>query len=544
MADAIPTGVEAGLEACRRGAWRDAYEAYAAAAGQAALQPAELELFATAAYLSGHSTAFREAMERAHHAHARAGDRLAAVRCAFWLGFLLLFHGEAGAATGWLGRAARLLEGIEAPCAEAGYLKLPVAEQHLAGGNAEAAHRVAAEAAALGERFQDAGLAAAARHQQGRALILQGRIGDGLALLDEAMVVVTSAELAPIMTGLLYCSVIDACWQICELARAREWTAAMGRWCERQPQMAAFRGTCLVHRAELLQLRGEWTAAFEAAASACAWSGAPMELKPPGAAFYQQGEVHRLRGEFPAAEQAYREAALRGHEPQPGLALLRLAKGRVAEAGAALTRVLSATRQPQERARLLPTCIEVMLRLDRREEAARACEELERLASHFRSSLLAALAAQARGTLELAAGNASAAIAPLRSAWHGWEKLEAPYAAARARELIGLACASLGDEEAARLELEAARSAFERLGALADLARLAARGAPRARSLLTGREADVLRLVAQGKTNKLIARELRLSVKTVDRHLSNIFGKLQVSSRAAAIARAYERKLI
>lgn len=542
MADAIREA----RKACRRKAWRDAFEAFAAAAKRTALAPADLERWATAAYLAGRDDAYRDLLEQAHQANLRAGEPLRAIRCAFWLGLFLLFRGENGAATGWLGRAARELERLGRPCAEQGYLKLPAAEQRLAQGDAQEGFSIAAQAAAIGERFSEGDLTAAARHQQGRALLLRGRVDEGLALLDEAMVAVTSGELTPIMTGLLYCSVIDACWQVYELGRAREWTSAMSRWCEAQAQMVAFRGTCQVHRAEIMQLRGDWGAAFDEACAACAWPGSAADREAPGAALYQQAEVQRLRGERAAAEKAYRAAAVRGYEPQPGLALLRLAEGRVGEAAAALTRVLGAAAEPNERARLLPAQVEVLVRLGKTDEARRACDELAQLAQRFRSPVVRAMAAQAEGTVELAAGNARAALPRLRSARREWERIQAPYPCARVRELLALACEALGDAEAGRTEREAARAAFERLGAAADLARLDSSGPPRrgGRDALTGREADVLRLVAAGKTNKSIARELRLSVKTVDRHLSNVFGKLDVSSRAAAIAQAYKRKLL
>jgi hypothetical protein len=334
--------------------------------------------------MAGRDDAYRDILERAHRANLRAKEPLRAIRCAFWLGLFLLFRGEHGAATGWLGRAARELERLGRRCAEQGYLKLTAAEQRLAQGDAREGFAIAAQAAAIGERFSDGDLVAAARHQQGRALLLRGRVDEGLALLDEAMVAVTSEELTPIMTGLLYCSVIDACWQVYELGRAREWTSAMSRWCEAQAQMVAFRGTCQVHRAEIMQLRGDWDAAFDEACAACAWLASAADRDAPGAALYQQAEVQRLRGELAAAEKAYRAAAARGYEPQPGLALLRLAEGRVGEAAAALARVLGAAAEPNERARLLPAQVEVLVRLGKTEEARRACDELAQLAQRFR----------------------------------------------------------------------------------------------------------------------------------------------------------------
>lgn len=504
-------------------------------ADQAAELAAEdLECLATAAYLTGRDHDFHKALERAHHAFVERQERARAARAGFWLGLTLMLRGEMGQATGWLSRARRLVEGEE--CVEHGYLQLPLAEQQLARGEGDAAFATASAAAALGERFADADLIACARHLQGRIVMRQGRVEAGLALLDEAMLAVVADELSPIVTGLVYCSVIAACSQVAAMGRAREWTAALGKWCAQQPDMVAFTNPCLVHRAEVLQLSGAWPDAMREACRACERFSRGEEEKPPAAALYRQGEIHRLRGEFAQAEAAYRDAARLGCEPQPGLALLRMAQGRHEAACAALRRVLDTVSDPLRRACLLPAQVEILLAANELEAARGACAELEALARKFATEALQAMAGAARGALELAAGEARAALGPLRRAFDLWRELEAPYEAARVRTLLATACRALGDEEAAALELEEARRTFERLGAAAP------RAAPPA--TLTVRELEVLRLVAAGKTNKRIARELRLSERTIDRHVSNILTKLDVPSRAAATAWAYERKLL
>jgi DNA-binding NarL/FixJ family response regulator len=533
-----------GREAHARRAWREAYESLSLADEAAPLASAELELLATSAYLIGRDADFHRFLERAHHAHLEAGERLRAARCAFWLGLTLLFAGEPGQGSGWLARARRLAEGID--CAEQGYLLLPAAEQRMAEGQADAAHAAAAQAAAIGERFADADLIACARHLQGRALILEGRMQAGLALLDEVMLAVVGGGLSPIVTGLVYCSVIAACQQVFALGRSREWTAALSGWCARQPEMVAFTGTCLVHRAEIMQLHGDWNEAMAEARRASRRFDQGLVTSPPAAALYRQGEIHRLRGALEAAEQAYRTAAALGWDPQPGLALLRTAQGRVDAASAAIRRALVAATGALERARLLPAYIEIMLAAAEAQEARSGCLELSEIAAKLDTDVLRALAAHARGMVEYAEGDAKAALAPLRRAFALWQDIEAPYEAARARVLIGLACRSLGDEEAGALELAAARAAFERLGAAPELARLDSLGAatPARRHGLTPRELEVLRLVVAGRTNKAIARELALSERTVDRHVSNILTKLNVASRAAATAYAYDHKLL
>ena len=543
---AEPDELERGRSCYERRAWSDAYRAFLLADRAAGLEADDLELLAMSAYLIGRDDEYLAVQERAFHAHLDAGRRIRTVRCAFWLGLRLFLRGETGRATGWLARAQRLLEGHEDDCAERGYLLLPLVDQHLAVGDHAAAYDVAASAAEIGERCGEADLVACARHEQGRIQIQQGQIAEGLALLDEAMVAVTAGELSPLMTGLIYCSVIEACQQVYALDRASEWTSALTQWCEGQPQIVAFTGVCLVHRAEIMQLRGAWRAAIEEARRARERSEG-VNRRAIAAAFYQQAEVHRLRGEFVAAERAYRSASQDGLEPQPGLALLRLAQGRSDAAAGAIRLAVNTETDRLQRTRVLPACIEIMLAVDNVEEAREACRELEEIAGSLDATALAAMAAYGRGSVELAEGDARAALGSLRRAFELWQRLEVPYASARTRELMGLACRTLGDDDGGRLELEAAGAVFEQLGAAPDLARIdslvgdAASGHPHR---LTPRELQVLRLVAAGNTNKAIAAELSLSEKTVDRHVSNMLTKLDVPSRAAATAYAYEHKLI
>lgn len=534
--------LEQGREAYRGRAWEEAYRSLSVADRGSSLGVEDLECLATAAYLTGREPAFYRFIERAHHGHVEAGDMERAARSAFWLGLTLLFQGETGQANGWFGRARRLVDGRD--CVEHGYLLLPVAEGQLRGGDADAAHDTAATAAGLAERLGDADLVACAQHVQGRALLQKRRIDAGLALLDEAMLPVVAGELSPMITGLVYCSVIEACQQVYALSRAREWTAALAGWCDRQPEMIAFTASCLVHRAEVMELQGDWPDAMAEARRACERSPPDEERDPPAAALYRIAELHRLRGEFAAADQAYREASRHGWEPQPGLALLRMRQGRLDAACAGLRRVLDAATEPLKRAKLLPAFVEVMLAANELPEARSAGGELEEIAREFGAEVMDAEAAHARGAVELAEGDARAAVAPLGRAFEGWRELNAPYQAARVRVLLGRACLALGDEEGGNMELEAARVVFERLGAKPELARLDTADPSRQPHGLTPRELEVLRLVAAGKTNKAVAAELSLSERTIDRHLSNIFTKLDVSSRAAATAYAYRHDLL
>ena len=529
-------------ECYERRAWCAAYEALSSADQTTTLAGEDLARFATAAFLSGRDVEFLRIHERLHRVLAQASDRAGAARSAFWLAITFVIHGQTGQSSAWTTRGQRLVE--EQDCVERGYLLLPIAELQLRGGEVQIAQATLSQAATIGERFADADLTAAARHGQGRALIEHGDIPAGLRRLDETMLAVVAGELSPIMTGLMYCSVITACRQVYALDRAREWTAAFSKVCESQPDMVAFTGACLVHRAEIMQLQGAWPDALTEACRACE-RAQRADRKPPGEALYQQAEIHRLCGDFSKAEDAYRAASELGCEPQPGLALLRLAQGRRDAACAAIRRLMGATSDRLQRARLLPAHLEIMLATGDAVEVRRARDELQTLAQAFDADVLRAVVAQVDGAIAIAAGRAAAALEPLRIAFEYWQRLAAPYEAARVRVLIGQACRAMGDIEAAELEHGAAKSAFERLGATPDLARfdapeLRAHGAAHP---LTPRELHVLRLIATGRTNKEIAYELRLSERTIDRHVSNMLGKLDVQSRAAATAYAYDHKL-
>jgi DNA-binding CsgD family transcriptional regulator len=539
--------LERGRTFCKERAWAEAYRSLTIADQIAPLDCRDLELLAMAATLIGRDDDYLHTLDRAHRLYVDGGDLRRAVRCAFWLALRLLLRGEMGRANGWLARGQRLLERAGRDCVEHGYLLIIVAQQQIVAGELETAYATTVRAIEIGERFAEADLIAAARYQQGRTRMQQGDVTQGLARLDETMIAVVAGELSPLMTGLIYCAVIEACQQVYALRRAREWTAALARWCDDQPELVSFTGICLVHRAEIMQLHGAWGNAIDEARRAgerCLLAG---NKQATAAAFYQQAEVHRLRGEFEAAEAAYRNASQSGCEPQPGLALLRVAQGRTDAAVAAMRRVMSAVTAPLERMRFLPAHVEIMLAAGEHLDARRACDELEQMRESFDAGVLSAIVAHARGAVELAEGALHAALGSLRHAWQVWHDAEAPYMSARVRVLLGLTCRALGDHDGAELELRAARAAFEQLGAAPDVARIdALTSAPpvAAPHKLTARELQVLRMIATGKTNKAIAAGLCLSEKTVDRHVSNILTKLDVPSRAAATAHAYERKLI
>jgi DNA-binding CsgD family transcriptional regulator len=533
-------------EAFGRRAWAEAFAELSAADREAPLEPDDLERLATAAYLVGRDEDSADLWERAHNELLGGGDVLRAARCAGWLVFVLLNGGEFARAGGWLARARRLVDDAQRDCAEQGHLLVPVAFQRAVEGDWPSAYAISSQAAEIGDRFGDIDLITLARNIQGRALIGQGKTVEGMALLDEVMVSVMADEASEIVAGAVYCSVIEACQEVFDLRRAQQWTAALTHWCDSQPDLVPFSGHCLVHRAEIMQLHGAWADALDAAQGAC--ERLLRRAQPAlGAAFYQQAELHRLCGEFAQAEDAYRQASRWGREPQPGLARLRLAQGQVDAAAAAIRRVVDEAQDRVTRSRLLPALVEIMFASGDVHAARVAADELSEMADDLDAPLLRALATHAQGTVLLLEGDARAAHGALRRAWRAWQELEVPYEAARARVLIGLACRQLGDQEGAEMELEAARWVFQQLGAVPDLAgaeALAKKAPAKAAGGLTARELEVLRLVATGKTNRSIAADLFLSEKTVARHVSNIFTKLGLSSRAAATAYAYEHDLV
>jgi DNA-binding CsgD family transcriptional regulator len=539
--------LDQGRESFGRQAWADAFDQLSAADREAPLAPEDLERLATATYLLGRDADSTDVWARAHHEFLARGEVERAARCAFWMAFVLLNKGDLVRGGGWVARARRLLDDGQHDCVEQGYLLWGVAARSIFEGDNTSASTTFAEAATIGERFRDRDLVTLARVGQSRALLWLGETAAGVALLDEAMVAVEAGEVSAIVAGDAYCSVIEGCQEIFDLGRAQAWTAALSHWCESQPDLVAFRGQCLVHRAELMALRGAWQDAMEEAERA-----SQRILRGPGhpaagAAFYQQGELHRLRGAFAEAEEAYRQASRWGRMPQPGLSRLRLAQGQVDAARAAIRRAVDEASDRLTRSNLLAAYVEIMLATGDIHAARVAADELSARAADLGAPLLGAVAAHAQGAVLLAEGDPPAALAALRHAWTAWQKLEAPYEAARVRVLLGLACRELGDHEGAELELDAARWGFQQLGAAPDLAQIHALSqtkAAKAAGGLTAREVQLLRLLAAGKTNRAIAAELVLSKRTVDRHVSNIFAKLGVNSRAAATAYAYEHQLI
>ena len=538
-----------GRDAFARRAWGDARHHLRVADEAGQLAAADLERLGTAAHLSGHAELATDTLARLHHALLEQGEVDRAARWAVWLAITLVQRGQHAQGSGWLSRAQRLLDDTGLDCAARGYLLVPAAVQALDGDqDSQRALDLFEQVAAVAARFEDPDLAVIGLLGRGQSLVAAGDVDRGLPLLDEVMVTVTTGDVSPMVAGLAYCAVILACRAVFDLRRAQEWTAVLSRWCGDQQGLHPYWGQCLVHRSEIKQLHGDWAAAMDEVEQACGHLAAAPGDPVMGMARYQQAELLRLRGQFAAAERAYQEASRWGHSPQPGLALLLLAQGRVGDAAAAIRRVADELQADRVgRARVLAAYVEIMLADGDLDAARTGVDQLEAAASDLGSAYLQALAHDGRGALLLAGGDATGATAVLRRAWRGWQALDAPFEAARVRVRMARARLALEDEDTARAELDAARQVFQQLQAapcLEEVEALANRHEQARPGGLTPREVEVLRLVATGATNREVADALVISEKTVARHLSNMFAKLGIGSRAAATAWAYEHGLV
>ena len=525
-------------------AWGEAYDRLTAADRAGALDPADLERLAITAYLIGRPTESDEVGARAHRGAIRNGDGELAIRGAISLGMSLMQRGEMAQAGGWLARAARLIDDSGYDGVERGRLLIPEALGALMSGDAATALATFEQVAAIAERFGDRDLTALGRLGRGQALVAMSEFQRGLRLMDEAMTAVIAGEISPIESGIVYCAVIEACYGLYDLRRAQEWTSALTRWLEAQPDVVPFRGNCLVYRAQLIRLHGAWDDATAEARRAREWLSRPPPEPGVGEAIYELAELDRLRGAFDAAESGYREAASWGRLPEPGHALLRLAQGDVGAAASAIRRATAEAIDGVVQPRLLEPAAEIALAAGDVAGARASADRLASVADAADAPLLRAMALRADGAVRLAEGDAEGALAILRKAWETWSAFDAPYDAARVRGLTARACRAIGDVDGAAIETDAARTVFARLGAAPDLTRLdddagGPAGATTLPAGLSAREAEVLGLVAAGLTNRAIAETLTISERTVDRHVSNIFTKLDVSTRAAATAYAY-----
>lgn len=538
-------GIGRAREAFNRQAWRRAYDELSAAAAAEPLEVDDLERLASAAYLAGLSDESRSAWISAHQKCADVGDVARAVRCAFWLAFGLLNAGDLARGGGWVDRAQRLYDDRRIDSVERGYLRYAAGLRAAFSGDVRTAHEAFHAAAEIGVLFRDPELAALARIGEGRCLIWLDRVEEGVALLDEGMVAIEANDISAIAVGDAYCTAIEGCAEVFDVRRAHTWTVALSRWVDSQPELMLYRGQCLIHRAEMLHLRGEWDAAAEQIEEAYRRLVDPVGQRSRGAAAYLKGDLHRLRGQDHAAEAEFQRASEFGRDPQPGLALLRLAVGKVEAAAASIRRAYHEAGDPISRARLAAGYVEITLASGDVASARSAAEELGAVAAVLGGPLTTALHLQLLGAVLLAEDQPEAALSALRQALAGWHELGATYDAARTRLQIAAACRALGDDDGAELELASAIPVLDRLNAVRDAAaaRAGVHLAARPSTVLTSREEEVLTHIAKGLTNRQIAERLVVSEKTVATHVGHILTKLGLPSRAAATAYAYEHGL-
>ncbi len=528
--------------------WAEVYNELLKADKKHPLDPTEMEKLALSAYLTGRDAESFQVLERAHQGYLDRKKREKAVRCAFWLGLMLMNAGEKARGGGWFARGERLLKDAQShDCAEKGLLLIPKALNELSAGNGAKAQKIFEQVVSAGEQFRNVDLVALGRLGLGQAMIQQGEIGRGIKLLDEMMITVETEDVFPLVHGIVYCAVIETCRKVWDLDRAQEWTSALTRWCDSQPDIVPFRGECLVRRAEIFQFHGEWPKALEETMDACNLLNESPRESVAGEAYYRQAELHRLVGNFRKAENCFHEAAKRGRNPQPGLALLRLEQGQKEVAETALSNTLRETKDPKRRAELLPAVVSIMIAAKKIEEAHEAVKEICGFARDFNVPYLFAKCAYYKGIVFYAKRKFLPALEELQKALKFWNSLNLPYETACSRELKGLVYLEMNDKDNSEAELMAAKWIFEQLGATPDVERvkglLVSERNPQTYGLSL-RELQVLRLVASGKTNKAVANDLFISERTVDRHVSNIFNKLGVSSRVEAAAFALTNKIM
>jgi ATP/maltotriose-dependent transcriptional regulator MalT len=528
-------------EAYDRGDWADALQGLR---GKGGLGADDTLALATSAYLMGNVDEAIRALQGGYQDMIKNGDSLAAVRFGFWLALILNVRGDVAIGTGWVARGQRLLENEPADLPERAYLLIHDFFQYLERGDVATAFETAGRVVELARRFGNDDLVALGLMCQGRVRIYSGQVREGLAVLDEAMVGISAGEASPIIAGMVYCSMIEACQEVSDFSRAASWTSALTRWCDTQPGLVPYTGQCSLHRGQIMRLHGAYDEALGEFARAQRRYRLEGTTAPAALALTEQGDVLRIQGKLDEAEDCYRQSAELGYEPQPGLALCWLARGRTPAAVSAMRRLLAETQGPVGRSRMLPGGVHVMVAAALIDEAREHADELAEIASLFGNPAVRAMAAYARATVELASGQVVEALGQARESTRLWSDIGAPYEAARARVLVARALRELGDEDSATGELAVAGRAFAEVGAAPaaqEVDKLLGRARPGG---LTEREIEVLSLVAEGKSNYEIARILVLSQKTVERHLSNIFSKLDVSSRTAAAAYAHDHGLM
>jgi DNA-binding NarL/FixJ family response regulator len=537
MAENDTSLLTAARAAFARGEWDSAHRDFDRARSLGDLQTEDLDRFGSTLWWVGEVSASLSVSEEVYHRYEDEGAPLAAAMKALNLGLLWFIRGDLVISSGWANRARRLLRDLP-DSVEHGYLLYLDAAADLDFSNLQPTREAAARLDELGRRLHAAQLTSFSLVLSGLADIRDGATSSGFAQLDEAMLPVLAGQLPPEWAGDIYCTVIHACYALADLPRMRAWTQATEQWCHQFRGEVVYSGICRIHRLQLLCAEGRWDQAEEAIER----SGAELIGRNnwvAGEAFYQLGEIRRLRGDDAGARAAYGQSRSLGTDPQPGESLLLHAEGKSEDAWAALCAAL-AGRDRLAGAGLLGAGVELALALERTDEAEHLCSELESTATAFGTPGFRAWAAHARALMLLARARHAEALPVLRRAAAEYRALGARRETALIHELMARAHRGLDAGGAAAADLAQALAVYRGLGALPDVRRLGGGQLPGG---LTGREADVLALVADGASNRAVAEALFISQKTVSRHLANIFAKIGVSSRTAAAAWAHEHGL-
>jgi DNA-binding NarL/FixJ family response regulator len=537
----IADRLESARQAYQRRDWATAYDVLSELRRQHRLSGADLAVLSDSAWWLGLIRETLEVCEECHERYLAEGQAERAALTALETGFNWFLRGEPDIGSGWLSRARRILADLPEGLGH-GWLLYMEAVAALDAGDYDNALAHGRRLQALGADTDEPVLSCFGLALEGTVAIRRGQPERGFALLDEAMLPVLAGRIDPGASGNLYCHMMSLCHDLADVSRARRWTEVTQRWCDTFSSAVMFVGICRVHRTQLLRLAGEWERAVREA-SAATIELSELNVEAVAAAYYEIGETHRLRGDMAAARAAYDQAVARGHIGQPGVALLLLAEGRDAEADTTIRRCLAEETELFRRARLLAAQVEIACARGDVMTAEAAATELAQVAETYPSEGFLAWAALATGVVLVERGQPAQALDPLRSALSRSEVMGARYDAATARAVLGRALSAMGDHQSAALELAAAREAYALLGAVPRLAELNTTATVSLPGGLTPREAEILAAIAEGLSNREVAGRLVISEKTVARHLANIFTKLDVSSRTAAAAWAYQHGL-